>query len=53
MREGDIDELEFGPASRSLRHKTFFAEMVTKAVMTLGEGMPLKMIGIKKVQRKR
>merc|ERR1711937_199350 len=30
-------------------HKTFFAEMVTKAVMTLGEGMPLKMIGIKKV----
>merc|ERR1712007_322237 len=23
--------------------------MVTKAVMTLGEGMPLKMIGIKKV----
>merc|ERR1711939_716849 len=30
-------------------HKAFFAEMVTKAVMTLGEGMPLKMIGIKKV----
>merc|ERR1711937_65904 len=31
-------------------HKTFFAEMVTKAVMTLGEGMPLKMIGIKKLR---
>jgi T-complex protein 1 subunit eta len=30
-------------------YKTFFAEMVTEAVMSLGAGMPLHMIGIKKV----
>jgi T-complex protein 1 subunit eta len=30
-------------------YKTFFAQMVTDAVMSLGAGMPLHMIGIKKV----
>ena len=37
----------------SLRYKEFFSRMVVQAVMSLGEGMPLSAIGIKKVPERR